>query len=119
MFSRRPDKAKGLTLDASKVVPGTPLRQVIALCLEAWDVTSDDESEDSSDFCGWRVGSRCADARPKEVEGDGYASVTSSSSDDDDDRGRGRRGSRARGRLRSAVPNGAAGWGPRVNCPMQ
>ena len=118
MFSRRPDKAKGLTLDASKVVPGTPLRQVIALCLEAWDVTSDDESEDSSDFCGWRVGSRCAGARPNEVEGDGYASVTTSSSDDDD-RGRGRRGSRARGRLRSAVPNGAAGWGPRVNCPMQ
>jgi hypothetical protein len=44
---------------ASAVVRGTPLRQVVASCLEKWGVTSEDESDESDEFCGWRVGSRC------------------------------------------------------------
>ena len=43
-----------------------PLRDVVARCLEDWEVTSED-SEESDDFCGWRVGSRAhsdSDAQP-------------------------------------------------------
>ena len=36
----------------------TPLREVVALCLDKWGVTSDDESDTSDEFCGWHVGSR-------------------------------------------------------------
>ena len=40
------------------VATKTPLRQVVALCLEAWGVSSEDESDTDDSFCGWRVGSR-------------------------------------------------------------
>ena len=44
-----------------------PLRLVIARCLEEWDVTSTD-SDDSDDFCGWRVGSRELDSSGRPVQ---------------------------------------------------
>ena len=34
-----------------------PLSQIVARCLEDWDVEST-SSDDEDDFCGWRVGSR-------------------------------------------------------------
>ena len=34
-----------------------PLREQVFICLQQWDVDSS-SSEDSDDFCGWRVGSR-------------------------------------------------------------
>lgn len=37
--------------------PTVPLKDVVSKCLEEWDVQSD-SSEDSDEFCGWRVGSR-------------------------------------------------------------
>ena len=46
-----------------------PLRLVVARCLEEWGVTSTD-SEDSDDFCGWRVGSReLVNGRPVRSKG--------------------------------------------------
>ena len=39
-----------------------PLRLVVRKCLEDWGIDSE-LSEDSDDFCGWRVGSRAEPAR--------------------------------------------------------
>ena len=39
-----------------------PLREVVALCLERWEITSDTSDESSDEFCGWRVGSRALSA---------------------------------------------------------
>jgi len=37
--------------------PRVPLRLVVSKCLDDWGIESD-SSEDTDDFCGWRVGSR-------------------------------------------------------------
>ena len=37
--------------------PRVPLRLVVSKCLDDWGIDSD-SSEDTDDFCGWRVGSR-------------------------------------------------------------
>ena len=33
----------------------TPLRDVVAMCLDDWEVRSDTSDEASDDFCAWRV----------------------------------------------------------------
>ena len=33
---------------------GVPLRDVVQHCLIEWDVESEDDTETSDDFCGWR-----------------------------------------------------------------
>lgn len=78
----------GPGVDALAERSAVPLRDVVARCLEEWDVTSED-SEESDDFCGWRVGSRAREdsdqdaarvaARPH-VDGEVPATIATSGS---------------------------------------